>query len=335
VDTTGLQGAWDFNFKYTNRGAYLAATGDTITIFDAIDKQLGLKLEPGKVSLPVVVVDSVNQKPSENLPDIEEVLRVPPPPTDFEVADVKPANPDFRGTRFQISPGGKVNIQGATLKSMIENVWDIRDEMLAGAPKWLDTDRFDIVAKAPSTGEEIDNDAVWEMVKTLLAERFKLAVHTEERPAPAYTLIAVKPKLKKADPASRTLYREGPAIANENKDPRNTNPALSRLVTCQNMTMAQFAERLQGMAPGYIHSPVLDATGIEGGYDFMLSWSPVGLFQPGGGRGGETAGQASDPNGGITLLEAIEKQLGLKLEMQKRLVPVLVIDHVEQKPTDN
>ena len=108
------------------------------------------------------------------------------------------------------------------------------------------------------------------------------------------------------------------------------------------MTMAQFAERLKEIASGYIHSPVLDATELEGGYDFTLSFSPAGT---GGvrapGRAGDTGQlstgmpQASDPSGALTLFEAIEKQLGLKLEPQKRVGTVLVIDHVEQKPLDN
>jgi uncharacterized protein (TIGR03435 family) len=130
---------------------------------------------------------------------------------------------------------------------------------------------------------------------------------------------------------------------------------LSRLVTCENMTMAQFAEKLQNIAPGYIHTPVLDATELEGSWDFSLSFSPAGMDRfvasrggggggagGGGGRGGEVSGpavsgavEASDPSGAVTLFDAIEKQLGLKLEKQKRPASVLVIDHVEQKPTDN
>ncbi len=141
------------------------------------------------------------------------------------------------------------------------------------------------------------------------------------------------------------MFKEGPATF-DGKDPRNSNPALSRLVTVQNMTMAQFAERLQAMASGYVHAPVLDATGLEGSWDFTLSFSPVGMFRGGrggdGGRGGEAARpadaspgavpEASDPGTGLTLLEAMEKQLGLKLVMQKRPLPVLVIDHVNEKP---
>jgi len=149
--------------------------------------------------------------------------------------------------------------------------------------------------------------------------------------------------MKKADPNSRIKYKEGPAVGD--KDPREKNPILSRLVTCQNMTMAEFAAKLKDIASGYIHTPVLDATGLEGGYDFTLSFSAVGLTratpaiargtgEPGPLPAADTAA-ASDPNGAVTLFEAVEKQLGLKLEATKRPVPVFVIDHAEQKPTEN
>ncbi len=335
VDKTDLPGAWDFDFKYSLRGAPIGAPGETITFFDAIEKQLGLKLEASTFPMPVLVVDSVNEKPTDNMPGVVEGLHIPPVPTEFEVAEVKLTPPDSKGLRFQIMAGGKVNLEGATLKTLIQQAWNLTDDMIQGAPKWLDADKYDIVAKAPSYNGEIDFDEVMVMLRGLLAERFKLAVHMEERPVSAYTLVAAKPKLRKADPASRTLYHEGPAIETVNKDPRNTNPARSRLVSCQNMTMAQFAERLQDMAPGYIHSPVLDATGIDGAWDFTLSWSPVGLFQPGASPS-DTAIQASDPEWRhLACLRLYEKQLGLKLDMQKRPVPVLVIDHVEEKPTDN
>jgi uncharacterized protein (TIGR03435 family) len=151
--------------------------------------------------------------------------------------------------RFNIQPGGRVDLGGVTLKFLIEQAWDLTDDMLVGAPKWMDSDRFDIVAKAssalfesatPGQDPDIDFDAVMVMLRSLLAEKFKLKTHFENRPVSAYTLMAAKPKLKKADPSSRTLFKEGPATLGD-KDPRTSNPALARLVTCQNMTMAQFA----------------------------------------------------------------------------------------------
>jgi uncharacterized protein (TIGR03435 family) len=346
VDETELKGAWDFDFKFTPRRT-IGPNGPiagTITLFDAIEKQLGLHLEPVDVPMPVIEVDRVNRQPTGNAPDIVEKLHIAPAPTEFEVADLKPSAPDFRGMRLRIQPGGRVNIAGMPLKFLIEQAWDVTDEMLAGAPKWMDTDRYDIIAKAPVGGSEMDVDELWPMLRALVVDRFQLATHTEDRPVTAYTLVAVKPKMTKADPANRIKYKEGPAA--DGKDPRDKNPMLSRLVTCQNMTMAQFAKKLKDIAPGYIHSPVLDATGLEGGYDFTLSFSAAGLTravpavarapgEPGAPQPTDGASAASDPTGAVTLFEAIEKQLGLKLEAQKRPVPVLVIDHVEQKPAEN
>lgn len=344
VDRTGLQGRWDFSFHYTPRGLILASASERIHFSDAIEKQLGLKLDPIEVPKPVVVVDSVNRKPTENSPDLAKTLS-PQPPPEFEVAAIKPSNPEMRGRGMRAQPGGEVSLRNWTLGMIIPQAWDILPDMIAGAPKWLNEDHFDIIAKAEpgSIAGGMDGDTVWLMMRALLADRFKLAVHFEMRPMPAYKLVAVKPKLKPADPSSRSRFREGPAIGGKD-DPRDKNPALSRLVTCQNMTMAQFAEELRSIASGYIRSPVLDATGLDGSYDFTLSFSPAVIVaggRGGGGRGGDPGPSsdntfaAAEPSGGITLFEAIEKQLGLKLESEKRPVRVLVIDHLEPKPTEN
>ena len=138
--------------------------------------------------------------------------------------------------------------------------------------------------------------------------------------------------MKKADPASRTSCKNPIAAPG--------TPPNSRGMICQNTTMAQFAERLQNLAPE-LNWPVLDATGIEGGWDFTLTFTQSFPMFNGPGRGGDAGPPganvptASDPTGGITIFDAMEKQLGLKLEKQKRLMPVIVIDHMEQKPTDN
>ena len=100
------------------------------------------------------------------------------------------------------------------------------------------------------------------------------------------------------------------------------------------MTIAQFADRLPLVANGYVHSAVLDKTGLTDAYDFTLSFSAIGILQNSLQGPGQPGG-AADPNGALSLPDAVSKQLGLKLELEKRLAPVLVIDHVEQKPTEN
>jgi len=102
--------------------------------------------------------------------------------------------------------------------------------------------------------------------------------------------------------------------------------------------MVQFAANLEEIAPTYIrNADVLDATGLEGAWDFTINFSPGGASSAGQrvDSGSASAAAAAEPNGVITLFEALEKQLGLKLETTKRPGPVLVIDHMEQQPTDN
>ncbi len=89
LDSTGLKGAWDFDIKWTDQIAIQLnlAGAEGITVFDAVDKQLGLKLEPGKVPMPVLVVDSANEKPSANSPEVKTALP-PLPSPEFEVASI-------------------------------------------------------------------------------------------------------------------------------------------------------------------------------------------------------------------------------------------------------
>jgi uncharacterized protein (TIGR03435 family) len=103
------------------------------------------------------------------------------------------------------------------------------------------------------------------------------------------------------------------------------------------MTIAQLSELLPNLANGYVHTPVLDSTGLTDPYDFTLSFSAIGILQNGvpgqqPAAGGENA---SDPSGGVSLPDAMNKQLGIKMEMRKRPMQVLVIDHIEEKPTEN
>jgi uncharacterized protein (TIGR03435 family) len=344
VDQTGLQGAWDFEFSFTPRALLAQAGSEGISLFDALEKQLGLKLELKDMPTSALVVDSVERKPIANSPDVAKALP-PPPPPEFEVASIKPTSPDQQGTRAQIQPTGMVNVVGMPLRQMIQLAWDLQSDELIDAPQWTATARFDLVARAfaSTTNTEqppIEIDTLRQMLRTFLTERFQIKTHVETREINGYVLSAPKARLTKADPASRTRCVEGPAA--NSADPRNRNPILSRLITCQNMTMAQFAERLQSLANGYVRVPALDATGLEGGWTFTVNFSPIGVFQGGPGRGadaGPVAGgaalSASEPNGALSLPEAFDRQLGLKLELQKRPMPVLVFDHIAEKPLEN
>jgi uncharacterized protein (TIGR03435 family) len=342
VDKTDLAGAWDFDFTFTPQQLLGLAGADGIPVFDAVDKQLGLKLEEQKIPMQVIVVDSANEKPIDNPADVTTALP-PPPPAEFEVADIKPSQPGANMGGQGLMPGGRIELIAVQLKMLIQLAWNINnpDEMLVGAPKFLDAARFDVIAKAssinagPASSGQLDIDALRVMFQALLIDRFKMKVHYEDRPVSSYELTVGKPKLQKADPANRTGCHEGPGA--DGKDPRTATPVLSRLLTCQNMTIAQLAEQLPNLANGYVHTPVLDSTGLTDHYDFTLSFSAINVLQNGvpTQQPGEGAANASDPSGGLSLPDAMNKQLGIKMELRKRPMQVLVIDHVEEKPTDN
>jgi len=329
VDLTGLKGSWDFSLKWTQRSQLAAAGAEGISIFDAVEKQLGLKLEVQMVPMPVIVVDGANRRPTDNLPGVSKSL--PPIPVQFEVADIKPSAPGSDQKSFRLMPGGRLDLRGFTLKDLIKLAWEIadldvidNDDMLVGATKGLDATRFDIVAAVSSAGPQyrLDTDSARLLLRALLADRFQLTTHTEDRPVSAYAMVAVKPKLRRADPSSRPGCRNAPA--------RSGYVPIFQL-HCQSTTMAQLAEKLPAFGGLYVNHPVFDATGLEGAWDFDLSWSPPHLIR----GGGETGAGAADPNGGLTIVEALDRQLGLKLVPQKHPMPVLVIDRVELKPTDN
>jgi len=336
LNKTGLEGKYDFTVKWTPPAFLARAGADGISIFDAVDKQLGLKLERGKTAQTVIFVDSVNEVPTPNAADIAKFMP-PPPALEFDAAVIKPTNPDFKGTRIQIQ-GNSINIQGATLNILLEQFYDVSSDMVQDAPKFMQEDRWDITAKMISTDPgqppQADPETRTRLMTKLLEDRFQLKMHFEDRVVPAYTLSAVKPKLTKADPATRSGCYEGPGP--DGKDPRVANPLLSRLLYCRNMTMAQFADQLPQRANGYVHSAVLDKTGLTGSWDFTLSFSASGLLQNSlQSPGPPGAGGAADPTGALSLPDAIGKQLGLKLALEKRPASVLVIDHVERQPTEN
>ena len=217
--------------------------------------------------------------------------------------------------------------------ALIQHAWGLDtydNDLIADGPKWLTTDRYDILAKAtPPEGASSslkDDDSVREMLRNMLKDRFQLAIHNENREVTVFALTAVKPKLKTADASERSKCTESAA----------PNPTVGqipqRMIVCANVTMREFADRLHGMSPGYANRPVVDSTGLEGAFDFSVVYSRPGLIRTAERLGGES--DAPDPNGAMTLYEAVEKQLGLKMATTKRMMPVMVIDHVEKAPAN-
>jgi uncharacterized protein (TIGR03435 family) len=331
VNETGLEGAWDFELKWNPRSQILQSDANRTTVFDAVAQQLGLKLALKTAPGPVLVVDRVNEQPTPNPPDTAKLL--PPRAIEFEVADLKlsrPGEPDLARVsrdRYEVH----ARSPGFLLYDAFDVPFSSEYDLIAGIPKSALEEHIDITAKLPSetsgpTGNAFTDDLRL-MLRNLLIERFGIKWHYEDRSVSAYTLVPIKPKMKKADPSHRSSCKESRVIAD---DPRDSNPRLSRLIMCQRVTMTQFAALLQGLAPDYLATSVADATGLDGAWDFTLSFSASYLLAS------PSAGEsASDPSGPVSLQEAVNKQLGLKLEKRLRPIPILVIDHMEEKPTEN
>src|SRR5262249_54362462 len=149
---------------------------------------------------------------------------------------------------------------------------------------------------APTASE----DTLRVMVRSLLADRFRLKVHKEPQAVTVYGLTAGKrtAKLQDADTSARSGCKLSVADG-------------ARVYTCQNVTMAQFAEKIRTVAAGYLEHPVVDLTELKGTYDFAVSWSPKGLLMAGGRGGGEAAPAAAATPGGAPTTSAADRPTGL------------------------
>jgi uncharacterized protein (TIGR03435 family) len=327
IDSTKLEGPWDFDLEWTGRGALAAKGADGISVFAAVDKQLGLKLELQNVPMPSLVIESVNRKPSENPAGVATALAVAP--ARFEAASIKPANPDLPPMNGLLYKGGSQMIAGGTLRSLIAMALQIppnvAGDTLIGLAKSADSQRWDIVAKVPTTGEGAPNvvrgrpqppplSVGLEMLHGLLLDRFELKTHTENREVTVYALTVAsgKPKLTQADDSERSGCKPDP---NAPKPVPNMGP----MIGCKNTSMGELAQNLQQMAGAYIDHPIVDATGLQGGWNFAVGWTPRGMLQtppnPNPNQPPGAMAEAADP-GGISVFEAVEKELGLKLVKQ-------------------
>jgi uncharacterized protein (TIGR03435 family) len=339
VDATGLSGSYDFQFQWTPSGSIFRAGSNGISLFDALQKQLGLKLDLQTAPRPVLLVDHVRRAPTPNPPGIEKTLP-PELPAHFEVAVIKPNN-------YEEQPGG-FTVRGCSddmtdsLQHFIQAAWDLdlnQTDDVVGLPKWGASDHYDIQARAsaedlvqlPNGKRQIQLEQACQMLRQLLIERFGVEAHREERLGTGYNLESAGPKLKPANPSERTQCVWGPVPGE--KDPRFANPILDDVFHCQNITLAEFGRQLPFFSLGMIFSPVLDDTGLQGRYDFTLSFTE--RDRPQSASSVTNASAPADPNGAISLSEAIRHQLGLKLEKVRRPVPVLVIDHINRLPSDN
>jgi len=260
------------------------------------------------------------------------------PRPSFEVASIKPSNSSDGRIMFRNTPGGRFSTQGTPLRLLIGDAYRVRDSQISGGPSWINTERWDIEAKAES-GAGLSPGQIQLMLQSLLAERFQLKLHTETRELPIYELMVAKngPKLKSVPPPERPTpgaalpppVPGGPLPPGAFKIGRGEIEAAS----------ATLANLIQALSQ-QLGRTIIDKTGLTGNFDIKRNWTP----DPGQTLGGpfgsvpvpvgpDVGPPPADPNG-PSLFTAIQEQLGLRLESTKGPVEVLVIDSVE-RPSEN
>lgn len=247
-------------------------------------------------------------------------------PSGFEVASMKPSTAAPGAMHVGVAPGGAFTAQGITLKELIQQAYELRDFQISGGPAWLDKDTYDIVAKA--SGMSVSDDQIRQMttserdqfrqqmmskLRILLADRFQLKAHQEERELAIYALIGAK---------------NGPRIQAAT-DGGGSRPGLSTRrgeagieITGRAASITSLVKALSNQLDRF----VLNKTGLNGTYDFKLTFSPDPAPRPPDSRErGDDASSRVDTSG-PSIFTALQEQLGLKLQAERGPVPVLIID---------
>ncbi len=289
---------------------------------------------------------------------------------EFEVASIKPSGLPVRGViRLGRQGGpdsgdpGRVAYTFSTIRDLMIDAYGVKRSQISGGPNWLDSERFDIVAKVPAGATK---EQVKVMLQNLLAERFQLTLHRETKELPIYALVvtAKGPKLKDSiatdtppafdSPPNKGGRGEGGMQVSGMKIGPDGCPATPPraagrganfvMMTPNGECMISKGQTMDGLAlqlSNRFDRPVIDQTGLKGKYDLRLRYDPSSM--PGGrgdvlmtkgipdGPGPGAAGEDPPPS----IFNALQEQLGLKLEARKGPVDLLMIDHVEKMPTRN
>jgi bla regulator protein BlaR1 len=249
---------------------------------------------------------------------------------EFDVVDVKLNTTGARDLGSgKILPSGQFQGINIPLVAIIQFAYGVRAEAIVGAPNWVNQDRYDVIGKGPAVGSErtfwpnmtllfltressgslpYQDETFRLMVQSLLADRFKMAAHTDQKPTDIFALVVSRGGSKMQPAADSSIPG----------DCLKTNDGVIH-AACKNMNMADLARMLPSFAPAYVDRQVVDFTGIKGGYDFRLDWVGKGV---------------AEQQGGMTLPAALEKATGLRLEERKQPMPVVIIDHIE-RPSEN
>jgi uncharacterized protein (TIGR03435 family) len=232
-------------------------------------------------------------------PAAAQTPTVPSTHRTFDTASIRPAKSPNGGVASQILPGGRVLATNVTLLILLRWAYNVAQFQIVGEPGWASTDSYDISAAPESAAT---HDEALEMIRTLLADRFYLALHRETKEVPILAL---------------TIAKGGARLAKSiDADEMHTSMHGAPHGVTAHATMAHLARYLTNQ----LGRQVIDRTSLPGLFDFTLEFAPEG--------------NGADAIPGPSIFTALQEQLGLKLEPAKGPVEILVIDHVE-KPSQN
>ncbi len=226
----------------------------------------------------------------------------------FEVASIRINRSGDRSRSLQPMPGGRFEATNASLRQLIRFAYGVVNlNEIEGGPDWIDRMTFDIIAKGdPEASAEL-------MVRSLLAERFRLAVRQETRERPAYELIL-----------ARSDGRLGPSLARSAADCAATGSCYRRSLPARFEQRGQPIAQIARTLTALLDTLVVDRTGLEGLYDATVTFSPDQL--PGMLRDAPAPSAGSDLP---SIFTAVQEQLGLRLVFTRRPVPVWSVAHAE------
>lgn len=249
-------------------------------------------------------------------------LQTMPKPA-FEVVSVKKSNGQVRGSISNYRPGGVYVATNVSLKFMIREAYGVRDFEVVGGPGWMDDLTFDVQGRPPAGGNAATNGAfdrrqLMLMLQSMLEDRFQLKTHMETRQLAVYEMVTVKngARLQRAAEIGGPCGSRGQAAC----------PGVS--MSCCKEGIAEMKgtklspKDIADTFAGRVQRPVIDKTGLEGEFDFELSWLNDDRAA--------VTGDASGPS----IFTALQEQLGVKLESARAPVTVVVIDGA-QPPSDN
>jgi uncharacterized protein (TIGR03435 family) len=289
--------------------------------------------------LLAATVQVAAQNPTPEAPAVSPV---------FEVASVKPNKSGDGFIRFGLQPGGRFTAQNVPARELVRFAYNVQPFQIEGGPRWLNSDRFDVTAKAEGDVPPVapgQSGPVQLMMQNLLAERFKLKVRRETKEMPIYELrlarsdgrLGTQIEPSTVDCAAQRGRGAGPNGRAGGAPPAppqpGERPQCGMFMGIANLGAGDVPmQQLAQLLSTRVGRSVVDKTGLTGRYSFNLEFTPDQMPPPGATPPGVTL-PPINPDG-PSIFTALQEQLGLKLESARGEVDMVVIESIEQPTPD-